>query len=114
MCEHWPEQDGEGVGSKEHGVARRGREFWKPRLVRENQADQPGHQAKLGVGLDDRHFTDEETGDITILSKQSKRILRIKPNIVTTDYTEGPSVICFLATTPCLPSYHYPLCLPQP
>lgn len=28
--------------------------------------------------------------NITILSKQSKRILRIKPNVVTTDYMEGP------------------------
>lgn len=55
IWKHWPEQGGEGVGSKEHGMARRGREFWNPRLVREEWADQPGHQAKLWVGLDGRH-----------------------------------------------------------
>lgn len=43
------------MGIKEHGMARRGREFWDPRLVREEWAHQPGHQAKLGVGLDGRH-----------------------------------------------------------
>lgn len=37
MWECWLEQDGEGVGSKEHCAARMGyvgREFWNTRLVR--------------------------------------------------------------------------------